>query len=58
MENLQLVEHLSDRKRYWSNKSEDRFYACVIEDLHPPKESECENKLIKNFDKANSLRIR
>ena len=37
----------------------DRFHACVIgEDLNPPEGSECEKKLIKHFDKANSLAVR
>jgi hypothetical protein len=37
----------------------DRFHACVIgEDLNPPEGSECEKKLIKHLDKANSLAAR
>ena len=37
----------------------DRFHACVIgEDLNPPEGSECEKKLVKHLDKANSLAAR
>ena len=37
----------------------DRFHACVIgQDLNPPEGSECEKKLIKHLDKANSLAAR
>jgi len=37
----------------------DRFHACVIgEDLNPPEGSECEKKLIKYLDRANSLAAR
>lgn len=37
----------------------DRFHACVIgEELNPPEGSECEKKLIKHLDKANSLAAR
>jgi hypothetical protein len=37
----------------------DRFHACVIgQDLNPPEGSECEKKLIKDLDKANSLAAR
>ena len=37
----------------------DRFHACVIgEDLNPPEGSECEKKLVKHLEKANSLPVR
>jgi hypothetical protein len=37
----------------------DRFHACIIgQDLNPPEGSECEKKLIKHLDKANSLAAR
>jgi hypothetical protein len=34
----------------------DRYHACVAsEDLRPPEGSECEKRVIKQFDKPNSL---
>jgi hypothetical protein len=37
----------------------DRFHACVIgKELYPPEGSECEKRLIKNFEKTNSLAAR
>jgi hypothetical protein len=37
----------------------DRYHACVAsEDLRPPEGSECEKRVIKQFDKPNSLPAR
>jgi len=37
----------------------DRFHTCVIgKELYPPEGSECEKRVIKQFDKANSLPAR
>jgi hypothetical protein len=37
----------------------DRFHACVSsEDLRPPEGTECEKRLVKHLDKANSLPVR
>ena len=37
----------------------DRYHACVAsEDLRPPEGSECEKRVIKHLDKANSLPAR
>ena len=37
----------------------DRFHACVAsDDLRPPEGSECEKRIIKHFDKSNSLPAR
>ena len=37
----------------------DRYHACVAsEDLRPPEGQECEKRVIKHFDKANSLPAR
>ena len=37
----------------------DRFHACTSsEDLRPPEGTECEKRIIKYFDKANSLPVR
>jgi len=37
----------------------DRYHACVAsEDLRPPEGQECEKRVIKQFDKANSLPAR
>ena len=37
----------------------DRYHACVAsEDLRPPEGSECEKRLVKHFDKVNSLPAR
>ena len=37
----------------------DRFHACVSsEDLRPPEGTECEKRIIKHFDKSNSLPAR
>ncbi|MGI9012544.1 MAG: hypothetical protein ACR2F1_15345 [Nitrososphaeraceae archaeon] len=37
----------------------DRYHACVAsEDLRPPEGSECEKRIIKHFDKSNSLPAR
>jgi hypothetical protein len=34
----------------------DRYHACVSsEDLRPPEGTECEKRLVKHFDKVNSL---
>ena len=37
----------------------DRYHACVAsEDLRPPEGSECEKRVVKHFDKPNSLPAR
>jgi hypothetical protein len=37
----------------------DRYHACVAsEDLRPPEGSECEKRIIKHFDKSNTLPAR
>ena len=37
----------------------DRYHACVAsEDLRPPEGSECEKRVVKHFDKSNSLPAR
>ena len=37
----------------------DRYHACVAsEDLRPPEGSECEKRVVKHFDKSNSLSAR
>ena len=37
----------------------DRYHACVSSnDLNPPEGTECEKRLVKNFDKVNSLPAR
>jgi hypothetical protein len=37
----------------------DRYHACVSsEDLRPPEGTECEKRLVKHFDKVNSLPAR
>ena len=37
----------------------DRYHACVAsDDLSPPEGQECEKRLVKNFDKVNSLPAR
>jgi hypothetical protein len=37
----------------------DRYHACVASnDLSPPEGQECEKRLVKNFDKSNSLPAR
>ena len=37
----------------------DRYHACVASnDLSPPEGQECEKRLVKNFDKVNSLPAR
>ena len=37
----------------------DRYHACVSgDDLRPPEGSECEKRVIKQFDKPNSLPAR
>jgi len=37
----------------------DRYHACVAsEDLRPPERSECEKRVVKHFDKPNSLPAR
>ncbi len=37
----------------------DRYHACVASnDLSPPEGSECEKRLVKQFDKVNSLPAR
>ena len=37
----------------------DRYHACVAsDDLNPPEGQECEKRVIKNFDKVNSLPAR
>ena len=37
----------------------DRYYACVAsDDLSPPEGQECEKRVIKRFDKSNSLPAR
>jgi len=37
----------------------DRYHACVASnDLSPPEGQECEKRLVKNFDKSNSLAAR
>ena len=37
----------------------DRYHACVAsDDLSPPEGQECEKRVIKQFDKSNSLPAR
>jgi hypothetical protein len=37
----------------------DRYHACAVsEDLRPPEGSECEKRVIKNFDKVKELYVR
>jgi len=37
----------------------DRYHACVSsEDLRPPEGTECEKRVVKYFDKSNSLPAR
>ena len=37
----------------------DRYHACVAsDDLSPPEGQECEKRVIKHFDKSNSLPAR
>jgi hypothetical protein len=45
--------------KFWRFEIGDRYHACVSsEDLRPPEGTECEKRIIKHFDKANSLPAR